>query len=135
MDPLSKFRDEQIWAALFACRINILVDLLGGLDSELNENGDELSIGQRHLFGLARAVLNNCDIICMDEITANIDNETGQILNELMQTVFRTKTVLHIAHKIDAIREFDRIMVLNEGSIVQMCSMEQYLSQPNKDNR
>ncbi|OTF79721.1 hypothetical protein BLA29_006530, partial [Euroglyphus maynei] len=120
LDPQHKYRDDEIWTALFDCKINILIDTFGGLDGELNENGLNLSIGQRHLFCLARAVLNKCKIICMDEITANIDNETGLILDELMKTIFKHTTILHIAHKFDSIRNYDRMIIMNNGMIEQI---------------
>ncbi|KAH9424705.1 Multidrug resistance-associated protein 7 [Dermatophagoides pteronyssinus] len=119
LDPQNRYDDNEIWTALFDCKINMLVDKLGGLDCILDEMGTNLSVGQRHLFGLARAVLNRSRIICMDEITANIDNETGRILDELIETVFKQTTILHIAHKFDSIRNYDRIIYMNDGTIDQ----------------
>ncbi|KAH7645266.1 abc transporter sub-family c-like protein 8 [Dermatophagoides farinae] len=118
LDPQHRYRDDEIWTALFDCKINILIDSLGGLDGQIDgENGMNLSIGQRHLFCLARAVLNKCKIICMDEIMANIDNETGKILDELIDTIFNQTTIVHIAHKLDSLRNYDRTIIMNDGMI------------------
>ena len=127
MDPISQYRDDEIWTALYNCNINILVDSLGGLDSELRENGKDLSVGQKHLFCLARAVLNRKKILCMDEVTANIDPETENVLHELVSTSLKNCTVLHIAHKIDSISSYDRVIVMDAGRIVNICSTQEYL--------
>ena len=128
LDPLGQYRDDEIWTALYSCNINILVDTLGGLDAELSEGGGDLSVGQRHLFCLARAVLNKKNILCMDEVTANIDNQTETVLHELMDTAFKYTTVLHVAHKLSSIKNFDRVLVMDGGRITDVCTVEQYLS-------
>ncbi|KAF7488448.1 Multidrug resistance-associated protein 7 [Sarcoptes scabiei] len=129
LDPLDQFDDADLWTALFDCRINILVDSLGGLDATLAENGKNLSVGQKQLFCLARAVLNRPKIIGFDEITANIDNETCLILDELIENVFKESTILHIAHKVDSIRNHDRIFQMNEGTLVECDSIGKYLAE------
>lgn len=126
LDPLYAYRDDEIWTALYNCNINILVDSLGGLDAQLRENGSDLSVGQRHLFCLARAVLNRRTILCMDEVTANIDSETEEVLHELVQSSLRQCTVLHIAHKLDSIRHYDRVLVLEGGRLVDVCTPQEY---------
>ena len=124
-----QYRDDEIWTALYNCNINILVDSLGGLEAELRENGKDLSVGQRHLFCLARAVLNRKKILCMDEVTANIDPETEMVLHELVRTTLKHCTVLHIAHKLDSIRNYDRVIVMQAGRIVDICSAQEYFQQ------
>ncbi|KAI2795848.1 Multidrug resistance-associated protein 7 [Blomia tropicalis] len=128
LDPLDEFRDDEIWTALFNCKINILVDSLGGLDAELHENGKDLSVGQRHLFCLARAILNKKKIVCMDEVTANIDPETENVLHELVRTNLKHCTVLHIAHKLESIRNYNRVVVMDSGQIVEICTSQEYLN-------
>lgn len=105
-----------------------MVDSLGGLDAVLSEGGQSLSVGQRHLFCLARAVLNHKQILALDEVSANIDQETERVLDELMATVFKNCTILHIAHKLDSIRNYDKVLVMDEGKLLRFESMEEYLA-------
>lgn len=101
---------------------------MGGLDAELHENGKDLSVGQRHLFCLARAILNKKKIVCMDEVTANIDPETENVLHELVRTNLKHCTVLHIAHKLESIRNYNRVVVMDSGQIVEICTSQEYLN-------
>lgn len=127
LDPLDQYRDDEVWTALYNCNINILVDSLGGLDAELRENGSDLSAGTRSLFMIARAVLNKKKILCMDEVTANIDPETERVLHELVRTTLRGHTILHIAHKLESIQNYDRVVVMAAGEIVNVYSAEEYI--------
>ncbi|CAK4630337.1 unnamed protein product [Aphanomyces euteiches] len=99
------------------------------LESIIEENGENYSVGERQMLCMARALLRNCRIVVMDEATAAIDHETDQNLQRVIREEFSSSTVLTIAHRLDTVLDADRIMVFDQGRLVQCDSPQTLVSQ------
>ncbi|XP_076628531.1 ATP-binding cassette sub-family C member 10 [Colletes latitarsis] len=119
LDPLNQYPDLHIYKALEKCQVHSLVYRLGGLGAALEESGSNLSAGQRQLFCLVRAVLHNAKIICIDEATANVDQETDKFIQTTIKSSFQSATVITVAHRIRTIMHCDRVIVMGEGEILE----------------
>ncbi|CAM9259775.1 unnamed protein product, partial [Ectocarpus fasciculatus] len=118
LDPFGLCDDVTIWAALEAARLAQYVSgLEGKLEAEVSEGGENLSLGQRQLVCLARAVLRRNKILVMDEATANVDVDTDSLIQEAIRQEFSGCTVLTIAHRLNTIMDSDRILVMQDGKV------------------
>lgn len=95
-----------------------------GLDAIIESGGENLSVGQRQLLCMARALLEKPRLIILDEATSNIDRETDGIIQSMLQERFQNLTVLTIAHRIDTILWYDKVLVLDEGKVLEFDSPE-----------
>jgi ATP-binding cassette, subfamily B, bacterial len=100
-----------------------------GYDTELEERGQNLSMGQRQLISFARAVVANPAILLLDEATASIDSYSENIIQSGLQRLTRNRTTIIIAHRLSTIRNADCIFVLNDGSLVEEGNHEDLLNQ------
>jgi len=92
----------------------------GKLGAQINEGGSNLSAGQRQLVSLARALLAPSNILVLDEATAAVDVETDALLQTtLRSSMFKNKTIITIAHRINTILDSDRIIVLDKGKVAE----------------
>jgi ATP-binding cassette subfamily C (CFTR/MRP) protein 1 len=92
----------------------------GKLDAHINEGGSNLSSGQRQLISLARALLAPSNILVLDEATAAVDVETDAMLQTTLRSnMFKNKTIITIAHRINTILDSDRIIVLDKGRVAE----------------
>uniref|UniRef100_A0A6Q2X0G2 ATP-binding cassette, sub-family C (CFTR/MRP), member 2 n=1 Tax=Esox lucius TaxID=8010 RepID=A0A6Q2X0G2_ESOLU len=123
LDPFETFSDEEIWGVL---ELSHLKDYVGGLQEGLNhevsEGGENLSVGQRQLLCLARALLRKSRILILDEATAAVDLETDDLIQTTIRQEFAHCTVLTIAHRLHSILDSNRVMVLDAGKIVEFDS-------------
>jgi ABC-type multidrug transport system fused ATPase/permease subunit len=98
-----------------------------GLDFKVLENGNNLSVGQRQLVCLARALLNRVPIVVMDEATSNVDSETDERIGLLLEREFAASTVIMIAHRLSTVQNADRILQLEKGRVVRFDSPSRVL--------
>ena len=126
VDPAEIFSDEKILEVLKAVGLD---DFLEGknLDYKIENNGNNISIGEKQLICIARALIKKSKIILMDEATANIDYKTETFLQNSINKELKECTVITIAHRIKTIINYDRILVLNNGEIVEYDSPKNLL--------
>ena len=96
------------------------MELDEGYDDEVGEGGNLLSVGQKQLLSLARAVLAQPDIFIMDEATSSVDTLTEALIQQGMETLMEGRTSFVIAHRLSTIRNADRILVIEKGRIAEM---------------
>lgn len=128
LDPLSEYCNEQLWSVLESVNMKSYVSsLCDQLQSVLEGNGSSLSVGQRQLLCLARALLGRNRIIILDEATANVDYQTDELIQQTIREHFHSCTVLTIAHRIQSVIDYDRIMVMHLGSIHEFDSPQRLI--------
>ena len=112
--------DEEIWeAARTANAESFLRDLPQGLDTYLGENGTRLSGGQQQRLAIARAVVRDAPILLLDEATSALDAESEQLVQQALDRLMAQRTTLVIAHRLATVRGADRIVVMEDGQIVE----------------
>nr|XP_038033034.1 multidrug resistance-associated protein 7 isoform X1 [Anas platyrhynchos] len=122
LDPQGKRTDAELHEVLEQCHLRDAVTRMGGLDSELGERGKSLSVGQRQLVCLARALLTQAKVLCIDEATASVDQQTEQLLQQTIHQRFADKTVLTIAHRLNTVLDSDRVLVMQAGRVAELGS-------------
>ncbi|CAG5117053.1 unnamed protein product, partial [Candidula unifasciata] len=131
LDPSEKHTDEQIWEALEHAHLKSFVKgLPTQLDYQCGEGGQNLSMGQRQLVCLARCLLRKSKILVLDEATAAVDMETDDLIQKTIRSEFKDSTVLTIAHRLNTILDYDRVIVMDKGKIIEMDSPQALLANP-----
>ncbi|XP_025086070.1 multidrug resistance-associated protein 1-like isoform X1 [Pomacea canaliculata] len=131
LDPFGRHSDEELWRAMEHAHLkNFVQTLTQGLDFECTEGGENLSVGQRQLLCLARALLRKTKILILDEATAAVDLETDDLIQGTIRVEFEECTVLTIAHRLNTIMDYTRIMVLDAGKIAEYDSPQTLLQNP-----
>ncbi|WP_460323269.1 ABC transporter ATP-binding protein [Paenibacillus sp. YSY-4.3] len=122
--------DEEVEAAAKAVDAHdFIMKLPGGYDTEVEERGNALSMGQRQLLSFARALLANPRILILDEATASIDTETELKIQEALKVLLKGRTSFIVAHRLSTIRNADNIVVLDHGEIKEQGSHGQLMEQ------
>jgi len=121
--------DEEVEAAAKAVNAHDFIkDLPDGYDTEVQERGNVLSMGQRQLLSFARALLADPRVLILDEATASIDTETELKIQEALKTLLAGRTSFIIAHRLSTIRHADNIVVMDHGRIVEMGSHDELIA-------
>lgn len=131
VDPFSEHADTDVWMALETVELkDTVLQIPGGLglDSPLSEGGGNFSVGQRQLICLARAMLKPNKILILDEATANVDNRTDELIQRTIRRQFQEWTVLTIAHRLNTIADSDKVMVVDNGVILEFASPAELLA-------
>ncbi|GFQ80003.1 multidrug resistance-associated protein 1 [Trichonephila clavata] len=128
LDPFGSYNDQALWQSLEQSHLKSFVTSLEkGLEHEVSEGGENLSVGQRQLVCLARALLRKTKVLILDEATAAVDVETDELIQSTIRTKFDDCTVLTIAHRLNTIMDYDKVIVLSKGEIVEMDKPENLL--------
>ena len=125
LDPLQKHSDDELWNALEEVKLKSLVENLEGqLDYELLERGENLSVGERQLICLARTLLRQSKIVILDEPTANVDPNTETTIWTTVHEKLKNSTLITIAHRLNTVKDCDVILVLREGQVAELDTLE-----------
>ncbi len=120
--------DDVYEAARSAYAHDFITQLPNGFETVIGESGLSLSGGERQRIAIARAILKNAPILILDEATASLDNRAEREVQSALETLEKDRTSLIIAHRLSAIKDVDRIIVLEDGKLVEVGSHDELLS-------
>eukprot|EP00026_Physarum_polycephalum_P000785 Phypoly_transcript_00786.p1 GENE.Phypoly_transcript_00786~~Phypoly_transcript_00786.p1 ORF type:complete len:1319 (+),score=220.66 Phypoly_transcript_00786:74-4030(+) len=132
LDPFEKYSDSELVRVLNKVRLDNLIRNDLGLSTRVAEGGENLSVGERQLLCLARALLKHARIIILDEATAAVDHQTDEFIQQTIRTECSGATIIAIAHRLNTLTDYDNILVLDNGVVVQMGPPSEVLKFANK---
>ncbi|KAJ3319291.1 hypothetical protein HDV06_006399 [Boothiomyces sp. JEL0866] len=131
LDYTGTFGDEALWKVLeYAGLKSFVGDFDDKLDAKVTLNGENLSVGQRQLICLARAILKKPKFMVMDEATSSVDGESDELIQKAIKEHFAETTIISIAHRLNTIAEFDKVLVLDQGVLKELDAPHILLNNP-----
>ena len=133
IDPLNKYSDDEIIEAITKVGLTHLLDKEKnfGLEMNISADGTNISVGEKQLVCIVRALLKKSKIIIMDEATAHIDVNTEKIIQESLKDILPESTFLTMAHRIKTILNYDKVLVLDEGNVAEFDTPQNLLKDKN----
>ena len=132
IDPVKAYTDKEIVHVMKKIGFDYIINQnKDGLDQNISENGSNLSIGEKQLICITRAILRKSKIIVLDEATASIDYKTEEIIQKALTEILTTSTMISIAHRIKTVMNADKILVLENGEIIEFDTPKNLLNNKN----
>jgi len=131
LDVFDEYQDAEIFEALRRVHLitsdntpeeafdTINTNVFQNLDSPVSEGGENFSTGEKQLLCMARAILKRSKVLVMDEATASVDYATDELISQTIRHEFAQSTILTIAHRLRTVIDYDRVMLLDQGRIVE----------------
>ena len=126
---LDATKEEVIAASKEAHADNFIMQNPEGYEMMLNEDADNVSHGQKQLLTIARTILSNKQILILDEATSSVDTRTEKIIQKAMDRLMKNRTSFIIAHRLSTVRDADKIIVIDDGHIIEQGTHEELLEQ------
>lgn len=121
VDPFLSHTEREIWEVLEKCHLKSWVESLPKqLHQDLVDCGSSLGPSERHLISFARALLQKNKVVVIDEASSTVDYRTDRLIQEVIRSWFLDSTVITIPHRLSTIIDYDRVMVLDRGKIVEL---------------
>lgn len=125
--------DEDIWQAFDDVRLKEFIDELPlKLETDLSNALEVFSVGQKQLFCLSRVLLYRTKIIILGETTSNIDHRTDQFIQEIIRSKFKKETIITIAHRLNTLADYDKIVVMDKRKISEIGSPQELMEKKGK---
>eukprot|EP00004_Rigifila_ramosa_P012441 TRINITY_DN2693_c0_g1_i2.p1 TRINITY_DN2693_c0_g1~~TRINITY_DN2693_c0_g1_i2.p1 ORF type:complete len:1252 (+),score=315.24 TRINITY_DN2693_c0_g1_i2:1186-4941(+) len=131
MDPFNLYSDDQLWTAIRTAHLEATVSALPlKLDAPVLEHGRNFSLGQKQLFCLARVILKDSKILVLDEATAALDLDTDALIQATIREFCRDRVVMTIAHRLETVMDYDKILFMDHGRVIEFGKREDLLADP-----